>query len=142
MLKYLSKTKHVQGTPTILDRGLDNSKNNLGACQRILKNFFPPKVYILINKSWGIHILKFGLKKSCPGDDGTILVRMSQKPLLLAVWLRNSLTSGSGQRTCWDLSRCSGKISRTFGGAKSNLLKSSASDVNVLLLSDILCVNL
>ena len=80
LLIYLSKIKHVQGTPTILDRGLDNSKNHLGACQMILIIFFPQKVYILINKSQRIHILKPDLKKSCPGDDGTIPERMSLQP--------------------------------------------------------------
>ena len=79
LLIYLSKIKHVQGTPTILDRGLDNSKTHLGACQMILIIFFPQKVYILINKSQRIHILKSNLKKSCPGDDGTIPERMSQQ---------------------------------------------------------------
>ena len=75
-MKYLSKTKHVQGTPTILDRGLDNRKNRLGACRRILMNFLPQEVYLKMNKFHGIHNLKFCLKKSCPGDNGTILERM------------------------------------------------------------------
>ena len=50
-------------------------------------NFFPQEVYLKMNKFRGIHNLKFCLKKSCPGDDGTILERMSLKTFAIIAFL-------------------------------------------------------
>ena len=63
----------------------------------ILIIFFPQKVYILINKSQRIHILKSDLKKSCPGDDGTIPERMSRQTLYFSVCLVSTLLGFKGK---------------------------------------------